>query len=187
MVTLNEDAAACWIPVTATLTDPDGSISGLTWQWSITGADAAARCNERLTAPSKVPRRTPTMPKAGDVGGTLTATAMYDRRSRATLRPPRDKRMYYRGNSASGKSANPVAVDTRNKPPVFDDQDTEMDGVQNDTTATRKVEERTRKADSPIRHQPTKPTPLDNVGRPVMATDTKDPNTDPLTYTLGGA
>ena len=37
---------------------------------------------------------------------------------------------------------NKVAVDTRNKPPVFEDQDTETDGVQN-TTTTRKVEENT--------------------------------------------
>ena len=37
---------------------------------------------------------------------------------------------------------NVVAVDTRNKAPVFEDQDTETDGVQN-TATTRKVEENT--------------------------------------------
>ena len=36
-------------------------------------------------------------------------------------------------------SANMVAFDTRNKPPVFVDQDTDTDGVQN-TETTRKVE-----------------------------------------------
>ena len=33
-----------------------------------------------------------------------------------------------------------VAVDTRNRPPAFADEDIETDGVQNDT-ATRKVDE----------------------------------------------
>ena len=35
-----------------------------------------------------------------------------------------------------------VAVDTRNKPPAFADQDSETDGTQNET-ATRKVQENT--------------------------------------------
>ena len=42
--------------------------------------------------------------------------------------------------TANGTSANGVAVDTRNRPPVFDDQDDDTDGVQNDE-ATRKVAE----------------------------------------------
>ena len=46
--------------------------------------------------------------------------------------------------SAVGKPAtNTVAFDTRNKAPVFEDQDTETDGVQN-TATTRKVEENTK-------------------------------------------
>ena len=40
-------------------------------------------------------------------------------------------------------ATNPVAVDTRNRAPVFADQDTETDGVQN-TETTRKVEENTK-------------------------------------------
>ena len=43
---------------------------------------------------------------------------------------------------AMGTADNMVAVDTRNKAPVFEDQDTETDGVQN-TETTRKVEENT--------------------------------------------
>ena len=39
-----------------------------------------------------------------------------------------------------------VAADTRNRAPVFADQDTETDGVQN-TETTRKVEENTEAAD----------------------------------------
>ena len=38
-VTLNRTTPRVGLPVTATLTDPDGSISGITWQWSITGND----------------------------------------------------------------------------------------------------------------------------------------------------
>ena len=40
-------------------------------------------------------------------------------------------------------AANSVALDTRNRPPAFADQDTETDGVQN-TETTRKVEENTK-------------------------------------------
>ena len=71
-----------------------------------------------------------------------------------------------------------VAFDTRNKAPVFDDQDTETDGVQN-TETTRKVEENTEAVDDSADSAD------DNVGSPVTATD-PDPNADPLTYTLGG-
>ena len=74
-------------------------------------------------------------------------------------------------------------VDTRNKAPVFEDQDTETDGVQN-TATTRKVEENTKAIATDdiwtIRRRL-----CDNVGGVVMATD-PDPNADPLTYTLEG-
>ena len=73
--------------------------------------------------------------------------------------------------TANGTSANEVAVDTRNRAPVFDDQDDDTDGVQNDET-TREVAENTAAPG--------------NVGSPVTATDS-DPNSDPLDYTLSGA
>ena len=60
-------------------------------------------------------------------------------------------------------SAHVVAVDTRNRAPVFDDQDTETDGVQN-TETTRKVEENA-KADADV------DVATDNVGGVVTATD----------------
>ena len=72
---------------------------------------------------------------------------------------------------ADETSANAVALDTRNRAPVFDDQDEDTDGVQNDET-TRKVAEKT--------------AALGKVGNPVTATD-PDPNSDPLDYTLSGA
>ena len=39
-MTLSKTQPRVGIAVTASLTDPDGSISSLTWQWSIMGADA---------------------------------------------------------------------------------------------------------------------------------------------------
>ena len=71
-VTLNRTTPRVGLPVTATLTDPDGSISGVTWQWSITGASTTPDDDiEGATSDTYVP-------KAGDVRGILTATAMYD-------------------------------------------------------------------------------------------------------------
>ena len=66
-------------------------------------------------------------------------------------------------------SVNPVAVDTRNRAPVFDDQDSDTLGTQNQT-ATREVAENTK----------------GGVGSAVTAKD-PDPNEDPLIYRLSGA
>ena len=66
-----------------------------------------------------------------------------------------------------------VAVDTRNRAPVFADQDTETDGVQN-TMTTREVEENTKAIatdDDMVEDS------ADNVGGVVMATD-PDPNAE---------
>ena len=60
---------------------------------------------------------------------------------------------------AEVEAANPVALDTRNRAPVFDDQDTETDGVQN-TETTRKVEENAEAVDDSTDEAG------DNVGRP---------------------
>ena len=78
-----------------------------------------------------------------------------------------------------------VAMDTRNRAPVFADQDTETDGVQN-TETTRKVEENTKAiaTDDTLANDEVDSAD-DNVGDVVMATD-PDPNADPLTYTLEG-
>ena len=56
-----------------------------------------------------------------------------------------------------GTAAYPVAVDTRNRAPVFEDQDTETDGVQNET-ATREVEENTKALAGGGQHVTTMPT-----------------------------
>ena len=95
-------------------------------------------------------------PVAADDDDTLWARAMY------TDGHDEDK-------MADGMSANAVALDTRNRAPVFDDQDDDTKGVQNDET-TREVAENSNA----------------NVGSPVTATD-PDPNSDALDYTLSGA
>ena len=159
VVTLSKVQPRVGIPVTAMLEDPDGSISKLTWQWSISQGDITDAMSDTYT------------PKAGDVNGTLTATASY-----------------FDGESAPGATTkktalkvadNAVAADTRNLPPAFGDEDSDTDGVQN-TMAMRKVEENTEASDDAVDDGG------DNVGSPVMATD-PDPNSDALTYTLSGA
>ena len=92
------------------------------------------------------------------------------------------------GKSAVGAcAAIAVAVDTRNNAPVFNDQDAETDGVQNEST-TRKVAETT-KALAGLDDDDAADADAagDNVGSVVTATDDSDPNTDDLIYTLGGA
>ena len=84
----------------------------------------------------------------------------------------------------SGISAHAVAVDTRNRAPVFEDQDDDTEGVQNDET-TREVAENTKAfADDDVAGA--EDDMADNVGNPVTATD-PDPNSDALDYTLSGA
>ena len=104
-----------------------------------------------------MPRRTPTRRSPSDVGGTLTATATYT--------DPQGP-----DHTASGDSANVVAADTRNKAPVFDDQDDETDGTQN-TEAERTVAEDAA-ADASV------------DGGAITATDAN--SGDVVSYTLGG-
>ena len=160
VVTLSKTQPRVGIAVTASLTDPDKSISGLTWQWSNDNDDIGDANSDTYT------------PKAGDVGDTLTATASYTDGEGA-------------GKTAEAGSANIVAEDTRNKPPAFVDQDTETDGVQNDM-ATRKVDENTKAVAADDALDDGSEDTGDNVGGVVMATD-PDPNAETPTYTLGGA
>ena len=163
-VSLSRTQIRVGVPVTASLSDPDGSISGLTWQWY----DAAVN-EQNAIEDANADTYTPV---ADDVGDTLTAVASYTDGHGS-------------GKSAEGEASSMVAVDTRNRAPVFEDQDTETDGVQNEST-TRKVEENT-KALAGADDDDAADTDAagDNVGSVVMATD-PDPNTEALIYTLGG-
>ena len=133
-VTLNRTQPRAGVSVTATLTDPDGSISGLTWQW-YRGANIQAdslpttECaddssDDCVIGGAMADSYTPT---DGDVGKTLTAVAMYTD-GEAGMK------------SAVGAAANATAVDTRNRAPMFEDQDSEADGDQSEST-TIMVEE----------------------------------------------
>ena len=126
VVTLSLTYPRVGIPITASLSDPDGSVTALTWQWSNNGTAILGATTDTYK------------PVEGDVA--LTATARYFDGESAPDAADVAKKM------ATGTPLNEVAADTRNKPPVFADQDDDMDGLQNEST-TRKVDENT-KADA---------------------------------------
>ena len=128
VVTLSTLQPRVGFPVTATLTDPDNiTADSVSWQWyegAIT-SDLTENAIEDATSATY----TPTM---DDVGDTLTARAAYTD-GNANEGDAKD--------DATGEAANPVLVDTRNKAPVFPDQDTEMEGRQ--TAQERTIAENT--------------------------------------------
>ena len=170
VVTLSRTQPRVGVPVAASLTDPDGSISGLRWQW-YRGEGNATECpvadsDGCLIKDATSDTYTPT---EGDVGEMLRATAIY-------------KDGFAEDATATEESV-VVAEDSRNKPPAFVDQDSETKGTQNET-ATREVEENTKAlaGDDPAAIDDLN----DNVGSVVMAED-PDPNEDPLIFTLSGS
>ena len=141
-VTLSAVQPRVGVPVTARLTDIDGPVSGVTWQWSDGANNYADATSDTYT------------PTTDNIGHTLTATATYT--------DPHGSMKTAVGDSGS----NPVAADTRNKPPAFRD----ADGTQI-TSVTREVREDAA-ADASL------------DGGAVTATD---PNADDrVSYTLGG-
>ena len=163
VVTLSRTQPRVGVAVRASLTDPDGSISGLTWQWS--NADNAIEGANSDTY-------TPTAADATSAV-TLTATASYTD-GQGDMK-----------SAISADAVNAVALDTRNQPPAFVDQDTETDGDQTES-AEREVEENTEAVAGDDAAATADSVPTDNVGSPVTADD-PDPNADPLIYTLSGA
>ena len=166
------------VPVTASLTDPDGSISGLHWQW-YQGESLAANnfpteeCDDDINAACVIDgamsdTHTPT---EGDDTKILTAVAMYTDGQGAM-------------QTGVGQAASAVTEDTRNRLPMFVDQDVETDGDQSESTE-RMVEERTKALAGSDDDDAAADQPADNVGSPVMAMD-PDSNLDPLIYTLSG-
>ena len=129
VVTLSTLQPRVGFPVTATLDDPDNvAADSVSWQWyddTISDDDLTQNAIEDATSDTYVPT-------ADDVGDTLTARASYTD-GNANEGDAKD--------AATGPAANPVLVDTRNKAPVFDDQDLEMEGPQ--TAQERTVEENT--------------------------------------------
>ena len=183
VVALSRTQPRVGVEVTASLTDPDGSISGLRWQWyrgagiNPTGLPTA-ECGEGTTTNCPIKDATsdtytPTAADAavnGDAGATLSAVASYNDGEGVVVK------------RTVGEADSLVAVDTRNKPPAFGDQDKKTAGVQNET-ATSEIEENT---EALATDDATDDNTADNVGGALIATE-PDPNEDPLIYTLSGA
>ena len=180
-VTLSQVVPTQGIALKAELTDPDGNVRSLTWQWSITGATAGTVAGVTATGDGDITGATSDTytPTAGDVGGALTVTASY-----------------FDGESAPAATtkkelpqvAGTVALDTRNKAPVFGDEEPDTPGVQN-ATATREVEENTKAlaGDADDDAADADDGAGDNVGAALTATDLKaDGTAETLIYSLGG-
>jgi serralysin len=150
-------------PVTATLADADNITAGsVSWQWyrgNVQTTNLPEECAETTAnnCAIKDAASDTYTPVADDIGDTLTAVASY------TDGSPNE------GDAkdvVAAPAANQVLADTRNKAPVFPDQDTEMEGRQ--TAQERMIAENTAAAEV--------------IGAPVAATD-EDMS---LTYSLGG-
>ena len=156
VVALSAVQARVGVSLRASLTDPDGGISNVTWQWE-NGADAIAKATSATY--------TPTAEDAGDI---LTAKAMYTDAAGA--------------DNEAMKESGAVATDTRNKAPKFEDQDPDTEGTQN-TVASRSVAENTAAVATDDPADETDDT-ADNVSDAVTAGDDND--NDLPTYTLSG-
>ncbi len=146
------------VPLTASVTDPDGGITDLEWAWSRSGTDFDE--DDR-------PMSDTYTPVTADITTTLTATATY--RDNSLAADDADITL------EQAHSATAVA-DTDNKAPRFPDQDTETDGRQTDQE--RMVAENTASA---IAIGDTVAAEVDNT---MTSGGTEVP--DVLTYTLGG-
>ena len=102
-VTLSPTQHRVGVPITATLKDNDGGVYGEVWQWSIGGNAASTDEGDISGANSDT-----YTPKAGDVGGILTATVTY-----------RDAAGGDEDDDAEAVGGAAVLRDTRNKAPVF--------------------------------------------------------------------
>ena len=165
VVTLSKIQPRVGIPIKASLSDPDGSVTAVTWQWSNGDAIDGATTDTYK-------------PVTGDIGETLTATATYFDGHSAPDAAAADKK------TAEEDSAIAVAVDTRNKAPEFVDQDDDTDGVQNESTM-RKVDENTKAMAADDSLTTDNDNAADNVGGVVEATD-PDPNAETPMYSLSG-
>ena len=110
-VTLSAVQPRVGVSLTASLTDIDGPVTAVKWQWRNSSGDIEDATSDTYT---------PT----ADNEGTLTATATYT--------DPQGPE-----HTASGDSANAVAADTRNKAPAFAaDQDPDTEGDQAEAKRT---------------------------------------------------
>ena len=177
-VTLSTLQPRVGFPLTATLADADNITAGsVSWQWykgavtpdglaqlDMTGCVDATSSNCFIKGAASDTYT----PVAFDVTDTLVAVALYTDGSPNEADAPKDFAMMV--------TANTVLADTRNKAPVFPDQDDEMEGDQTDQE--RSVEENTVSGMM--------------IGDPVVAMDsiiapdTGAATPEILTYALGG-
>ena len=194
-VELTQPRPRVGLAITAEYSDPDSGLSSVEWQWWRTQSNVDGLTRPVLAEEGEDFEFDPTMElealddnvwemiegatsasytpveddagdetgksEASDVGRYLVAVVSYTDAKQNVAEVPKDM--------ARLVSANPVARDTRNRAPVFKDQDDDTPGTQNQT-ATREVAENTK----------------GNVGSAVIAED-PDPNADPLIYELSGA
>ena len=162
------------VPITAMLTDPDGSVTGTMWQWSSQSGTANAECDnsgnfddiEGATAATYTPTA---------AGLCLRATAYYND-AVANTTEDNDQtdidESLDTANDAADMGVEPKT--TGNAAPKFGEEDLDEDGVMEKGTAdapfVRSVDENTE-------------APMD-IGDPVEASDT---DLDELIYKLGGA
>ena len=153
--------------VANTPVDPDGGVTGVTWQWSkgdaVDGSDAM-KIEGATTAGYT--------PVTADDEGYLRVTATYTDAEGS-------------GKTAVGMPATPnVMVEkVRNLAPVFDDEDDDTDGIQINPRAVAEDAEADVAVTDPKADSPTAPAP-------VVATDTADAETDDneeIMYLLSGA
>ena len=186
-VTLSTLQPRVGFPVTATLADPDNvTADSVSWQWyngsvtintALANNGLPAECAETTFANCAIKGAASDTytPVADDVTDTLNAVALY------TDGSPNE------GDAKDGvvaPAANQVLADTRNKAPVFPDQDAEMDGDQTD-------QERSVLENVPAMGNAPATVLVREITPAVTATDfiTANeglPTVEILTYTLGG-
>ena len=184
-VTLSQPRPRVGLAITASYSDPDGGLASAEWQWwrtrvadpvtpmrpelpntegltaLVDDMDVWLKIEDATSATYKPVLDNGDEDDESDVGRYLLAVVSYTDAKQNVDEMPKD--------IAGEVSAYVVAEDTRNRAPVFKDQDSDTPGTQNQT-ATREVAEKTEA----------------NVGNAVTAED-PDPNEDPLIYTLSGA
>ena len=166
-------------PVTASLMDPDNvNAESLSWQWykgTVTANNLPdTECVDNTSNNCFIGGAASEtyIPVNDDVQNTLSAVATYTD-GKANEGDAKDV--------ALQPTAQTVLADTRNKAPVFPDQDMEMEGDQTDQE--RSIAERNTDGD---------PTPAgEDIGDPVTAMDfitanNGDQTAETLTYSLGG-
>ena len=185
MVTLSTLQPRVDFPVTATLADADNITAGsVSWQWykgTVTQEDLGTldmtECVDAATNNCFIKGATSATytPVAFDVNDTVVAVALY------TDGSPNDDNAK---DFAMMVTAQSVLADTRNKAPMFPDQDDEMEGEQTD-------QERMVGENVPIIGEDPATEAVRSVGVPVVAMDFITANDgmqddETLTYTLGG-